>query len=373
MPGVEDAKGLVEKVPGLIQFPFVVRVLVPGFAATAILWMLMGWQFAFPQDLKAATKLSEFRSVLSALGLALAFGSLIGVVLADRIYKIYEGLVLWPRTLTNLCTRWQENRVKRLLASTEGLSGTTDYDRIWFKLRRFPLDANGDPTASRPTLLGNILAEYEDYPKTRYGMDAVFYWPRLWLELDKDKKAEVDSGWSIADGLLSLSAVAVVGGIFWIGAAGVRAVVHVLAVWSERRLVAPDRIPSHLPWDSAEWTAIAGLSLMGFGYLFYRLSLPFHRKNGEVFKALFDLYRFKLVPMSRVSPNELQIWKGVWSYLQYLRIKCSRCPDHHFPANLAKCDVCGTDRAASLDVLGELGKEHRTTTSLIDWLKAKFS
>ncbi len=51
-----------------------------------------------------------------------------------------------------------------------------------------------------PTKLGNILAAFEDYPRTRYGMDSIAFWPRLvpilrdvqYLEFVSQEKAVFD-------------------------------------------------------------------------------------------------------------------------------------------------------------------------------------
>jgi len=57
---------------------------------------------------------------------------------------------------------------------------------------------------------------------------------------------------------------------------------------------------------------------LGLAYFFYRLSLPFHRNNGDVFKSLFDLYRDKLTRMTILQPREEERWEAAWAYLNYL-------------------------------------------------------
>src|SRR5260370_17941131 len=77
-----------------------------------------------------------------------------------------------------------------------------EYKECWYLLRQFPVDANGDPTALQPSRIGNVIIAYEQYPKVRYGMDSVFYWPRLWLLIDKDVREEVDNPWAAVDSIL---------------------------------------------------------------------------------------------------------------------------------------------------------------------------
>ena len=41
----------------------------------------------------------------------------------------------------------------------------------------------GEPAAEWPTRLGNAIAAFEQYSDNRYGLDAIFYWPRIWINL----------------------------------------------------------------------------------------------------------------------------------------------------------------------------------------------
>jgi len=205
-------------------------------------------------------------------------------------------------------------------------------------LRLYPLDDANQLTVRRPTLLGNILAGYEQYPDSRYGMDSVFYWPRIWMEMDKDKKEEIDGQWSMADGFLILSAISFVGGMLWI---------------LESILAGVDVFPYALPTDSAGGAAVGGLAWLVAGYVWYRLSLPFHRQNGEVFKAIFDLYRGKIRKALKLKPQEKATWDATWSYLQYLRLVCPKCGTMNLPSD-QKCSKCGFD-------ISDLPNKVRTT------------
>jgi hypothetical protein len=69
----------------------------------------------------------------------------------------------------------------------------------------WPVDEGGDPYALYPTQLGNILAGFELYPKVKYGIDAIFYWYRLWVSLDKDLREEIDTVQAVVDSTLYVS------------------------------------------------------------------------------------------------------------------------------------------------------------------------
>src|SRR5260370_14859037 len=146
------------------------------------------------------------------------FGALCSAIHGE-VYKIYEGRILWPRRLLELALGNQRRQLARYVRKrdeTKDLVPDTRYREAWYQLRLYPVNAEGEQIVERPTLLGNILAGYEDYPMKRYGMDPVFFWPRIWLQLEKEKKEEIDNSWSVADGFLSLSAVSFLGGALWL-------------------------------------------------------------------------------------------------------------------------------------------------------------
>src|SRR5262249_841591 len=142
--------------------------------------------------------------VLALLLIALLLGWLTDRF-SDAIYRFYEGRSFWPDWLRNARIKQNGERVLDLLAQSKDAKAKKEFtrrDEVWAKLRRHPVDESGKRFASHPTLLGNILAAYEAYPETRYGMDSVFFWPRLWLALPRETREEIDQGWAPADGLL---------------------------------------------------------------------------------------------------------------------------------------------------------------------------
>ena len=318
--GFEAAKGAAEKVLG-VKLPIFMRMVLPGLLATAVLYRQTAWALAhLPGDAD--------RSWMRLVGygvLVLVTGALIST-LNSEIYKIYEGRILWPRALRAWATAIQQNRVDRLLKATrdESLSDE-EYAEIWYQLRVYPTGDKGEQTATHPTRIGNILAGYEQYPLNRYDMDSVFYWPRIWLQMDKDKKEEIDGQWSVADGFLTLSAIAVLGGGLWI----VQALLAAFGLSTRG-----------LPLSSALWAALAGFVWFVLGYGWYRLSLPFHRENGEVFKSVFDLYRDKVWSMTSLKSREKEAWEAAWLYLQYHLLKCPNC-GQQTKAALDSCQNCG--------------------------------
>lgn len=338
---METAKGMAEKILPIVRFPIFMRVILPGSLASAIVYPFTGLRGDFIS--------SQFKDVWRELVLLLAavfvFGAIISA-LSREMYKIYEGRILWPQGLFDWFRARHQAKIGKLLAKADRADKAgrpLRYDEIWYRLRMYPLNADGDPYASHPTLLGNILAEYEDYPRTRYRMDSVFYWDRIWLAMDKEKREQVDAEWSVADGFLGLSAVSFCGGIIWISA----------AVLKYLSLPLP-----HVPFGAPKGSAIGGIILLALGYGFYRLSLPFHRSNGETFKAIFDLYRVRIQEMLRLGPAEFAAWENTWAYLQYLLVSCASCGNQYAVAK-PRCERCGYETLKSLRKLG--GREDKAS------------
>ena|SRR5712691_240751 len=175
--------------------PFFYRVVLPGAIVTvAGLPMLSAILSSFRVAGKDQTPY--------LVGIAVFFGFLLSL-LDDPIYQLIEGRAGWPRWLS----QWRQQRWKRIVSRIYKRQAELDQNsperaECWYLLRQFPIDAEGKPTATRPTRIGNAMAAYEDYAYSRYGMDDTFYWPRLWLVLDKDARSEVDIPWAAVDAIL---------------------------------------------------------------------------------------------------------------------------------------------------------------------------
>ena len=212
----ETAKGTADQLLN-VRSPIYMRVGLPGALAMAVLYPPAGWLLArLPSQPEYL-----WQRVVAAIALAFLLGGIVSL-LSDEIYKIYEGRILWPVWLLREAKSRQEarlGRLKRQEAEARAAGDVARLGEIWLQLRAYPVDDNSQPEVRRPTLLGNILEGYEQYPDTRYGMDSVFYWPRIWMLVEKDKKEEIDGRWCLADGFLTFSAVSLIGGAVWMVAA----------------------------------------------------------------------------------------------------------------------------------------------------------
>jgi hypothetical protein len=155
----------------------------------------------------------------------------------------------------------------------------------------FPPD--GDNCA--PTILGNVMASLEAYPSQRYGIDAVYMWPRLLPVLNEEKYAVfVEREKEGFDFFLNLS---VLSGFLAVECALLR-----------------------LLWEWPPLTLIALLSGC-IAFAFYQAAVRCARNWGEAIKTAFDLYRYPLAERLALKPfesagDELKHWWGLSRFIQ---------------------------------------------------------
>lgn len=303
------------KLPFDLSLKFAFRVLLPGLVLALALLPLMDTAL---QGLHIG-----IAKEIVFIGIALVCGWLV-LTLDMPIYMLYEGRRFWPRGLRRALVKLEQKFVSRRLEIDRRYqhkdAGITleDYREAWADLRQFPIDEDGTPAARFPTRMGNLIAAYEDYPKSRYGMDAIFFWYRIWLKLDKDLREDIDSCQALADSTLYTSFASSLLGLAFL-------VYTLLKVLGFHGLAGIDQ--------AATWALIA-ITLVGFagGYLLYRLGLHSQAAFGEWFKAMFDVYHTELdfsTVLKQVeaitgetgvlTPQE-QVNK-VWLYLQYYRVR----------------------------------------------------
>src|SRR5262249_39554230 len=163
---------------------------------------------------------------------------------------------------------------------------------------------------------------YEEYPQRIYGLEAGFYWYRLWFKVDKDIREAVTNANAVADSPVYSSVALFLTGFFWLLYAGLSVL-----------LTVPN---SYLP---RAWVCIS-LSIASFGlaYLAYEMSIHMHEYYGNVFKSVVDLYEKDIDvagAVKQVSAITEAPWLGslprkeqltiAWMYLHNYRINCPFC------------------------------------------------
>lgn len=272
---------------------------MPGFVSVAFMSPLIFW---------LTDSLPRVRAYEGQLILAAAlFAGLALSALSDPIYEFFEGRRWWPSPIGRWRIKAWSDYVDGLLTQAQDKDDPRYHER-WAMLRTFPCRVSTDdhiarPCATAPTRLGNILAAHENYPGTRYGMDAVFYWPRLWLTLSKETRDEIEQAWAPADGLIYSAASLALIGFLYIGGAAIFGLLRNLALF----------LPRGDPLMYALW----GLAAFSLALLLYWLSLPAHRENGSRLRSVFDLYRTNLVAMLPAASDDSVVWTGLRERLDY--------------------------------------------------------
>lgn len=326
-----------------LGYATLIRVFVPGFVFTLAVIPLAN-QVAVKWGKVSAFQVLGTRDFGDGVLLFLTISAFTGAVfslLDYYIYQLFEGVLFWPPPpFWSLARGWLKCRVSRWYEEAKQLERNKltrgeKYDELWKKLKDFPMDEEGNPTVPLPSRVGNIIRAYEDYPYSRYRMESVLYWYRLRLLLKEDTKREMDQASAEADSSL-----------FTVFALHVASATYLLA--SIGPFIPRVGFPALLSWHGFI------VSLIGFtiAQAFYRLSLPLHRRNGEYFKAMFDMYGSMLQgKVEGVPPVEMDqnVWSDLrrrWRYLQFLRIRCEYegCDELFVPSQPprnVRCPKCG--------------------------------
>jgi len=204
------------------------------------------------------------------------------IIICDmRIYMLFEGRRYWPGRICRWLVCRQKQRVSKLLQHVNDpkIDNRTQLEAA-VELACFPFNDNGEPYVEFPTRLGNLIESYETYPNIKYGLDAVFYWYRLWVTLDNDLREEIDNAQAVAGSTVYMAFTFYIAGALMLvyAAAG-----FLLNAGSQ-----------YFPWLQGiklpyvpEPHYLTGLALVCFvsGFSIYRLSLPIHSQFGELFNT----------------------------------------------------------------------------------------
>jgi hypothetical protein len=250
------------------------------------------------------------------------------VLICDmRIYMLFEGRRYWPARLRELLLRSEQRRLAGLLkiVNKPG-SDRRRYLEASVEYGLFPVKEDGTAYAEHPTRLGNLIDSFETYPNVKYGLDAIFYWYRLWVVLDKDLREELENAQSVVDSTIYVAFAFYVSGLVMLGYAGVTFLTHAGLRW----LPVVD-----LPYvPQPGWLCVLGIACLAGGYLIYRLSLTAHMQYGELFKSTFDQFRSKLQfddvlkDVGRIIDDPYLSFESrreknriIWRYLRWHRVR----------------------------------------------------
>lgn len=212
------------------------------------------------------------------------------------LVRLYEGY--WPPRMRGWLTahvarRWQRIKTRRAKAAKDQLPQYAAYHATLYY--QYP------PLAEflLPTRLGNVFRSAELYSATTYGLDAVFWWPRLAPILPPSFHEEVQEAFTPVLMMLNLATLAVLVGV---GGAAFLAWRHSLLAW---------------------YPLIVLVVALTIARLAYEGAVAQAQSYGLYIRAAFDLHRFDLLsalhqPLPPSPDEERKIWAQLedWLYNQ---------------------------------------------------------
>jgi hypothetical protein len=222
------------------------------------------------------------------------------VVAADMpLYMWVEGRRYWPRLVRRLLYNSENARLKRLNRRIDRyytLTKRSDEDlRLYVEAslekRGYPMGADGERHAPFPTRLGNAITAFETYSMTRYNIEAIFYWPRIWVNLSKDLREEIDNQQAMADSTVYCTFTFAMAGFLF----GMYGLSDLIATAIERLHIVQQpllRLNHYFPDVTTSLVISSLFLLLSLGA--YRLAVFTNTQFGELVMAVIDTHVGKL-------------------------------------------------------------------------------
>jgi hypothetical protein len=218
---------------------------------------------------------SETQTIYGVAGfLLVVLTALLLEAFEGGILRVYEGYRPWIQALADRRAEGLRRKQARQRAlKAKQVRGTLTpraraaLGRINAHLRHRPKD----PARSMPTFLGDILRTAEDYPRARYGLDAVTLWPRLYPHLSATLCEALGAAQAQLDLALRLTTLTLLYGVAGSVAAAAT------GAWLVLTWTLPALPLAWLLWRSAHPAAMSYAGLL-------RSAFDLHR--GDVYDAL---------------------------------------------------------------------------------------
>ena len=322
------------KLPFDFGVKLIFRLVLPGFLLSLgflpllrLVLQLLGWSDKW-----------EYGFVVMIILLGWA------IIIADMpIYILLEGRRFWPGFIKNFATNRLTSHLDDLKTKTEDSDAQTRAE-AWFELRgNFLMNDAGDYEVVLPSRLGNVIYAFENYSLRTYGLDAIFYWPRIWLKLDKDTREEIDNNQALVDSAVYAAFAFFTSALLWMVYAVVKLLIVLVQSWftlTPRIQYDLTLIDQRLPRKGLA-LLVAAIFVVA-GYLIYRMSLYLYAQFGEIFKSVFDVHmsvinispimeeisqltRRSAHPVDATTLHKRKQYKIATRYLQYYRYRCPKC------------------------------------------------
>ncbi|TQF01308.1 hypothetical protein E6W39_02470 [Kitasatospora acidiphila] len=281
---------LLDKTSGWLDGPLVTTILLPvltfGASVGALIATHIGWSDV-DHWLNGLTGLRQVLVAGGALAVLLILGWFVEIAM-PAVIQAYEGY--WPEWLTPLA-RWGERRQARRRDKLRALRTDSDFARLH---REFPplSEDSEDDWPLLPTRLGNVMLAAECYPNDRYGVDGVFFWPRLYGLLPTALLTPLSTARANLERMLVISLLSA---LFFLVAVVFAGVGLPIQIWAP---------------------CLVGAALLSF--LAYRAAVAEAIGYGELIRAAFDTHRRKLLAAIGPKPStsrESNSWRTLGQVL----------------------------------------------------------
>lgn len=271
---------------GFLDRRFVLNVVLPALAFWSGLALLAAQGTGWAATSRWWVARSGFEQTLLVGGAVagMLLFSFVAATLVTSLTRLWEGY--WPGGTTSWLAR---RRIRHHTGRWDSLDLDDDRDYMR-RFYSFPV-RKADVL---PTRLGNVLRAAEDYPgdDERYGMDAVFYWPRLYLVIPDEIRSLVADHRSGLDRMILLASLAV-------------------AFPPASLIVAVVAHASCLTWVVS--AAVAVLT----GMVAYQGAVSAAVAFGDVIRSCFDNYRRSLLGQLGVRlPDSLEAERKLWGSIK---------------------------------------------------------
>ncbi len=302
----------IDRALALLDRRFLVGYWMPAFLFGLLLFFTAGWSLPW-LGLTAADYFALEGLRLSDITLGLLFlVTLLAYLLrafTRPIIRTYEGYWPWRwlqhRGIRHQTDRWRSLRRQRDLAVRQN-----DHRRYSHLQARLYRDFPSREDRILPTRLGNVLRAAEDYSMSRYGLDGVFWWPRLEPLLPESLLTRLEAAFMGLVALLNLATLSVLYALLLLA--------DLALYWTGRLNV--DKNFRWLWW----WLLAGGLSLV-VAYVIYRGAVAQARAYGDLIRVAYDEHRFRVldalhIARPRAPVEEHALWRRLsrWLYQQDL-------------------------------------------------------
>ena len=227
--------------------------------------------------------------------------------------------MIFPDRISRKFQKISNNRYEKLKKRKKESLDEKDYKRYNSFHEQIHFEYSSKEELHLPTRFGNILLSAEQYSNERYGMDAAFWWPRLWPLLPEEIKTDIEESLTPVIALLNFALlIPIFSIIIWFWSFNHKSTFLVDAM--------PEFIVHLIP-------VILGFIL---AWIAYRSATLQAINYGTSIRAAIDLYRFNLLTALHQKPpknqnEEEEIWKDLLAVL-YMSDK-SKIRDYYYASS----------------------------------------